>query len=370
MLSKPITFDRFVRGMLITLAVAVILYIMNLLSSILLPFFLGWVIAFLLYPMVCFVQFKMRIKSRVLSILISLIFVIAVLSGILYLIVPSIISQFERLGELVTSYLHEVTNVENFPEAIKDWLKTNTPTIQSAFENEKVNETFRKIAPQLVALITKTANVIINVIGSLMTLVYAFFILIDYEILADGFIRIFPKKSRPFWKSLIRDVDEQLNNYIRGQGTVALCIGVLFCIGFTIIGFPMAIGLGILIGVLSLIPYLHGLALIPIVFLSLLKAADTGQNFWIILGSALLVFIIVQIISDTILTPKIMGKAMNLNPAILLLALSVWGTLLGFIGLIIALPLTTLMITYYKRYVTKEDAVTNDMEGNPSETTP
>lgn len=362
MSSKPITFDRFVRGTLITIAVAVLLYIMNLLSSILLPFFLGWVIAFLLYPMVRFVQYRMRVKSRVLSILISLIFVIAVISGILYLIVPSIISQFERLGELVTSYLHEVTNVKNFPEAIKDWLKTNTPTIQSAFENEKVNEAFRKIAPQLVALITKTANVIINIIASLMTLVYAFFILIDYEILADGFIRIFPKKSRPFWKSLISDVDEQLNNYIRGQGTVALCIGVLFCIGLTIIGFPMAIGMGILIGVLSLIPYLHGLALIPIVFLSLLKAADTGQNFWIILGSALLVFIIVQIISDTILTPKIMGKAMNLNPAILLLALSVWGTLLGFIGLIIALPLTTLIITYYKRYVTKEDTITTDTD--------
>ena len=87
----------------------------------------------------------------------------------------------------------------------------------------------------------------------------------------------------------------------------------------------------------------------------LLKSIDTGQNFWIILISAVAVFIIVQVIIDMIITPKIMGKAMGLNPAILLLSLSVWGALLGFIGLIIALPLTTLIIAYYKRYVTKEE---------------
>lgn len=131
-------------------------------------------------------------------------------------------------------------------------------------------------------------------------------------------------------------------------------MGIMFCIGFTIIGFPMAIGLGILIGILDLVPYLHSFALIPTVFLAILKAADTGENFWAIFLSALAVFIIVQIITDMVVTPKVMGKAMGLNPAILLLSLSVWGALLGFLGLIIALPLTTLIIAYWQRYVTKE----------------
>ena len=116
----------------------------------------------------------------------------------------------------------------------------------------------------------------------------------------------------------------------------------------------MAIGLGILIGILDLVPYLHSFALIPTVFLAILKAADTGENFWAIFLSALAVFIIVQIITDMVVTPKVMGKAMGLNPAILLLSLSVWGALLGFLGLIIALPLTTLIIAYWQRYVTKE----------------
>ena len=186
----------------------------------------------------------------------------------------------------------------------------------------------------------------------------------DYEFLSENWIRVFPKKNRPFWHELANDVEGALNSYIRGQGTVAFIMAILFCIGFTIIGFPMAIGLGILIGILDLVPYLHTFALIPTAFLAGLKAADTGENFWIVFGSAVLVFIIVQIITDTIVTPKVMGKAMGLNPAILLLSLSVWGALLGFIGLIIALPLTTLIIAYWKRYVTKEEGTPTAQEKN------
>ena len=135
---------------------------------------------------------------------------------------------------------------------------------------------------------------------------------------------------------------------------VSLCMGIMFCIGFTIIGFPMAIGLGILIGIMDLVPYLHTFALIPTAFLAMLKAADTGQNFWVVFGLAVLVFCVVQVITDMVVTPKIMGKAMGLNPAILLLSLSIWGALLGFLGLIVALPLTTLLIAYWQRYVTRE----------------
>lgn len=155
----------------------------------------------------------------------------------------------------------------------------------------------------------------------------------------------------------MKDVERELNNYIRGQSSVALCMGIMFCIGFTIMDFPMAIGLGILIGIMDLVPYLHTFALIPTAFLAMLKAADTGQNFWYVFGLAVGLFILVQIITETIVIPKIMGKAMGLNPAILLLSLSVWGAMLGFIGLIIALPLTTLIIAYWQRYVTKEHEI-------------
>ena len=143
-----------------------------------------------------------------------------------------------------------------------------------------------------------------------------------------------------------------MNKYFRGQTLIALLVGILFSIGFLIIDFPLAIGFGLFIGLLNMVPYLQLIAFVPTILLALLKAADSGENFWWILFGALMVFAIVQIIQDAILTPKIMGKVTGLNPAIILLSLSIWGSLLGILGMIIALPLTTLLLSYYHKYVT------------------
>lgn len=353
--QQPITFDRFIRWALSALLIGAVLYLLNMLSSVLLPFFIAWLMAYLLYPIVKFVQYKMHVPTRFLSIIVTLIFVTAVIAGILYFIIPPMVAQFEKLGKIIINYIHQATALNSFPEMVRNWMMENNSEIEKFFINGDFSEALKGIMPQLFSFIGKTANVLLSILASAITLLYLFFILLDYEYLSANWIKIFPKKNRPFWTELMKDVERELNNYIRGQGMVALIMGILFCIGFTIIDFPMAIGLGILIGIMDMVPYLHTFALIPTAFLALLKAADTGQNFWIILASAVAIFIIVQIIIDMIITPKIMGKAMGLNPAILLLSLSVWGALLGFIGLIIALPLTTIIIAYYKRYVTKEE---------------
>ena len=356
MLEKEITFDRFVRILGIVLLVGGVIYTMNFLSSVLLPFFVAWLLAYLMYPIVKFVQYKLHVPTRALSIIVALVFVLAVIGGVFYLIIPPMIDQFEKLGDIVMQYVKQGTNGESFQAVVQQWLHDNRQAIEQVFKRKDVSDAIKSAMPKLFSVLGQTANVILSIVASLITLLYMFFILLDYEYLSSSWIKIFPKKVRPFWQSLMKDVERELNSYIRGQSLVALIMGILFCIGFTIIDFPMAIGLGILIGIMDLVPYLHTFALIPTAFLALLKAADTGQNFWVILASAVAVFCIVQVIIDMVVTPKVMGKAMGLNPAILLLALSVWGTLLGFIGLIIALPLTTILIAYYQRYVTKEKA--------------
>ncbi len=354
--STPITFDRFIRWALVALGVVVVFLIVNYLSGVLLPFFIAWLLAYLLYPIVKFVQYKLHVPTRPLSIIVTLIFVGAVVGGIILLIIPPMIDQFGKFGTVLTRYVHETTHTNSISRVIKEWIITNQAQIEHFLKSPDFTATLKSAMPKVFSVVGQTASVIISIVASCITLLYMFFILMDYEYLTTNWIRIFPKKSRPFWHELAGDVENALNSYIRGQGTVALIMACLFCIGFTIIGFPMAIGLGILIGILDLVPYLHTFALIPTAFLAGLKAADTGENFWIIFGSAVLVFIVVQIIIDMVVTPKVMGKAMGLNPAILLLSLSVWGALLGFIGLIIALPLTTIIIAYWKRYVTKEDS--------------
>ena len=353
-MKKEITFDRFIRWTGIGLLVIAVLLLMNYLSHVLLPFFIAWFLAYLLYPLVKFVQYKLHVPTRALSIIVTLIFVIAVVGGVIYLIIPPMIEQFQKLGELATKYIHNTAHITSIPDTIQTWIQDNQQKIDEFFRSKDFTDALKTAMPQVFNFLGQTASIVISIVASLITLLYMFFILLDYEYLTENWIKIFPKKARPFWTELMQDAERELNNYVRGQGLVALTMGVLFCIGFTIIDFPMAIGLGILIGILDLVPYLHTFALIPTALLALLKAADTGQNFWIILISAVAVFAIVQVIIDMVVTPKIMGKAMGLNPAILLLSLSVWGALLGFIGLIIALPLTTLLIAYYQRYVTRE----------------
>ena len=355
MYDKPITFDKFVRWIgYFILAIAVICLI-NYLGSVLLPFAAAWLIAYLLYPVVKFVQYKLHVRSRVLSIIITLIVVAAVITGIGWLIIPPMIEQFQKLGGLVTTYIETAANIDNIPDAVGQWTQEHRQELEDFLLSDKFSEGLKAALPQMYSVVGQTANVLLSIVASLITLLYMFFILMDYEYLTENWIKIFPKKNRPFWRELAADAERELSNYIRGQGMVAFIMGLLFCIGFTIIDFPMAIGLGILIGILDLVPYLHTFALIPTAMLALLKAADTGQNFWVIFAMAVAVFAVVQVIIDMVVTPYIMGKAMRLNPAILLLSLSIWGALLGFIGLIIALPLTTLLMAYYQRYITREN---------------
>lgn len=353
-MAKEITFDKFIRWTGIVLIIGAVLFVTNYLSSVLLPFFIAWFFAYLLYPVVKFIENKLHVKVRALSIIIAMLLAIGVIGGVIWMIIPPMIDQFDKLGDVLTKWLHQTTHTNNLTALIKDWIQANQGQIEKFMKSKDFSDAIKSAMPKVFSVVGQTANIILSIIASMITLLYMFFILLDYETLTANWIRIFPKKSRPFWHELMKDVEREMNNYIRGQGMVALCMGIMFCIGFTIIGFPMAIGLGILIGIMDLVPYLHTFALIPTAFLAMLKAADTGQNFWLVFGLAFLVFCVVQIITDMVVTPKIMGKAMGLNPAILLLSLSVWGALLGFIGLIVALPLTTLLIAYWQRYVTRE----------------
>ncbi len=361
MIEGKITFDRLARWGIAAILVISVLYLLNKLGNVLLPFFIGWLIAYLLYPVVKFVQYKMRVPSRVLSILVTFLFVGIIVAGVFYFIIPPMIEQFERLAQLTIKYLNQQSVSGDFSAMIRDWLNDHRERVMDFLGSRDFIDAVKTAVPKVFTVVGQTANIAISVFASFITLLYTFFILLDYEYLTDNWIKIFPKKSRPFWQDLMKDAERALNNYIRGQGQVAFWMGVMFCLWFSIIGLPMPIGMGILIGLMDMVPYLHTFAIIPTAFLALLKAADTGQNFWVIFGLALLGFVIVQIITDMFTTPKIMGSAMGLNPAVLLLSLSVWGALLGFIGLIIALPLTTLIIAYYQRYITKEE----ELPGSP-----
>lgn len=223
--------------------------------------------------------------------------------------------------------------------------------IEQLLSSKDVQEAAQKILPKAWDVIWSTAGVILNILASLIGLLYLFFLLKDYERYAYGWINFVPHNRREIARQLVGDIKQGMDGYFRGQALVALSNCIMFSVGFWIIDFPIPVGLGCFIGLISFVPYLQVVGFIPALFLALLRAADTGQSFWLLFGGVCLVYIVVQVLQDTIVTPHVMGKIMGLSPAVILLSLSVWGYILGIVGLIIALPVTTLMISYYRRYV-------------------
>ena len=353
MFDKKITFDSFIRSVLGIAVVIMILYFINRLSGVLLPFFIAWLIAYMLYPLVKFFQYKLRLKSRILSIFCAL-GVVAIAGSIAFiLLVPPMISEFGRLKDLLVTYFIDGAQTSAIPGNVSDFIQKNIDMhwVNRMLSEENILNTIQEAVPRLWALLSQSINFLFSIFASFIILLYVVFILLDYESIAEGWIRLLPGKYRKFATGLITDIQHGMNKYFRGQALVAFLVGILFSIGFLIIDFPLAIGLGLFIGLLNMVPYLQIIGFIPTILLALLKAADTGESFWIIMIAATAVFCVVQLIQDTIIVPKVMGKITGLNPAIILLSLSVWGSLMGVLGMIIALPLTTLMLSYYHRYI-------------------
>lgn len=356
MLDKEITFDRFVRGGLIAALLVTIGWFINHLSTVLLPFFVAWLLAYLLYPIVLFFEKTCRLRNRVLCIFITVLLVVGIITTGLAFIVPPTFHEADRLFDLVKDHIKDTfidTGLVNqWLELADKYLDENT--LMALVQEGSLIEGARAVMNEIWSLVASTYDIAMSILGLFMVLLYMFFILLDYEKICWGFLHIIPESNRDFVTKIFSDVQTGMNAYFRGQGLIAFLVGVLFSIGFVIIDFPMAITLGLFIGLLNMVPYLQLIGFLPAMLLAFLKASDTGESFWAIMAMVIVVFCVVQLIQDMILTPRIMGKAMGLNPAIILLSLSVWGSLLGFIGLIIALPLTTLVISYYRRFVLKE----------------
>lgn len=368
---KKITFDSFIRAVILGAIIIGVLMLLKRLSGVLLPFFLAWLVAYLIYPLVSFFQHKLRLKNRIISIFCALLTLTVIGSVAFYLLVPPMIQEFLRVKDLLIEYFSTTHTASNVPTTLSEFIRQNIDLhiLEQMFSQENILDALKVTVPKLWSLISESINLLFGFFTVFLILLYIVFILLDYESISEGWAHLMPKKYRKTVTGILNDVKDGMNRYFRGQALVALCVGILFSIGFLIIDFPLAIGLGLFIGALNMVPYLQIIGFVPTIMLAILKAADTGDNFWIIIASAAAVFIVVQIIQDGYLVPRIMGKITGLNPAIILLSLSIWGSLMGMLGMIIALPLTTLMLSYYQRYIINQENIykTETTEDQPVE---
>ncbi len=321
------------------------------LSDVLLPFFAACLISYLLNPIVEFFMTKVRVRKRLLAVLLTVGSVTVVVGGIVYLCAPMVAKEIDTLSDMVKhysghpDYLHFLSFLPpSWVDAIRNF---DTASIVQMLDMSHISAVFSKGT----SLVTWSIESLMHVLEWLLMFIYIIFILLDYEQIVRGFKKIFPQRIRPQAMSVVADVEREMNSYFRGQGFVALCACVLYTIGFYIVGLPLAIVMGLLVGILYMIPYFQYITLIPVLIICFITSLDGHVAFWTIFGKCLLVYGVVQSICDYVITPHVMGKEMGLNPAVILLSLSIWGSLLGIIGMIIALPVTALILAYYERYI-------------------
>lgn len=351
-LSRQFTFDRVVRILGSVAIMALLVWLIDILKDVLLPFCVACLIAYMLEPIVEWQQKKLKLKKRILPVIITIVELTAVIALLCYFFIPSAIDEVEQLDKLVRASQDKEDALAFLPPEIQtyihDFLESNS--LESLLSGSRLEALLNKSTTLLIT----TIDFVMHTLEWLLTFIYVLFIMLDYEQIMRGFRKLVPPKYRKVAYRVSDDIKTNMNLYFRSQAVIALCAAVMYCIGFSIVGLPMAIIMGITVGILYMIPYFQYITLIPVAILCLIMAITGEVNFWIMLGKCGLVYVITQSVCDYVLTPKIMGNSLGLNPAIILLSLSIWGTLMGIIGMIIALPTTALLIAYYNEYVLKD----------------
>ncbi len=359
------TVDRIMRLIIAVALTAVLVSLVRYLSDVLLPFFVGCFVAFLLQPAVDFNRRLLHTKGRIIPSIITLVDATAIIVLACYLVLPSVTKEMNFFGTI----LHDVSSGKH---TLPPFYRSVLELTDHYFNPENLRELLGTshiydLLSQGSSILEGSVEVLMGVLGGILTLIYILFVLIDYPSITRGFKLIIPAQFRPAAMVVIHEACDNVNRYFRGQGFVALCAAILYCIGFTIAGLPLAIPMGLLVGVLYLIPYVQYVTLLPVAAICMVYSLGGYAAFLPLLGKCCLVYVVSQSVCDYIITPHVMKKEMGMNPALILLSLSVWGALLGIIGMIIALPATALIITYYKRYIS--EGLPRHAQQTPSDST-
>ena len=348
-MSTYFTFDKTVKLVIAVAITAFIVWLIGILKNVLLPFCLACLLSYILEPLVESNQNLMALKRRAPAVLITLGDGLVILSLLVYFFMPIVLHEIFQMGNMIKTYGSHSYSIPFLPEQISSYFegKIDFEALLKKFEEGELGSWIDRGAN----MISVSVEYLIHTLEWLITFIYVIFILLDYDRFSTGFSLLIPKKYRPAVSQIMNDVKYYMNKYFRSQLLIASCAAVFYCVGFSIVGLPMAIVMGIAVGILYMIPYFQYVTVIPVIIICFITSLDGHFPFWVKLGECGIVYLVSQCICDYILTPKIMGKSMGLNPAIILLSLSIWGTLLGIIGMIIALPLTTLILVYYKKVI-------------------
>lgn len=349
------------------------------LAEAVLPFFIGLAFAAMINPVVRKIQ--KWIPNRHIAVSLFMGFVLLFTFGSTYLFGYLIVKDVNRLTKAFYTYatnhqsdLDEATKVvKEFVAKIYDPaqiqqrfnIHPDSLNYETAMRKIKTDSLAQKIDMQLIeeawSSVTSFAGTAespekaaprseINWFWVIMgSFVYFVYIIYDFPYFESRWKFYIGERRLGRMSSVLDDFKHSFIPYFRQRGKIVLFYTVLFTAAFSIIGLPGALVLGILSGLFCFVPYLQYLTLLPLALGSLVLTMENGHPFYLYFGIILALFVAASIFEELVLYPRLIERSLAMNPVVMMLAISVWGAVLGLFGVLIALPLTALLVLYVKR---------------------
>lgn len=364
-MKEPTRFNKFLGGrnlifllsVLILIGITIFIYtkisfifhpLIVILSTVAPPAIIAFIIFYLMNPIVNLLE-KIRIK-RLWGIIIIILSIGGIITGLVFLALPSIQKQANDLIVDIPKYVEQIggdiQNItdDSFLESTYDkgyeWVQSTISDVPNAIKNYTgdVYEGFVNVA-----------TTVTNVFVALFTFPFVlFFLLKDGDAFKRFFLRILPPKFRSDADQILHNMDQQVGSYIRGQIIVAICIGILLYIGYLIIGLDFAITLAIIAALTSVVPYIG-----PIIAISPAIVIALVDSPFMLLKLAI-VWAIVQFSEGNFISPNVMGRTMQIHPLTIIFVLLIGGNLFGIVGIILGIPgyaILKVLVTYlFKKF--------------------
>jgi predicted PurR-regulated permease PerM len=312
-------------------------------ADILIPLLFGFALAYILGPLVDRLE-RWGVR-RGLAILTLLVVAVLLVGGFFLLAVPALVQELSVLGERFPGWVEAVRTKlgplvawaeERYPNGYEE----ATARLQEAFQGFDWTIVLTPVVSGLKATLSNVGQFAASVVSWMLVPIIAIYLLNDLPQLRRGAISLVPPRRLPWVRERVGEVEEVLGGFVRGQLSVCLCLAVLYAAGLSIVGVPLALLIAAVAGIANLIPFLGLIVgIVPALLLTLL---EHGLDWWRLVG-VLLVFGIAQLLEGNVITPKLVGSKVGLHPVTAMIALLLFGKWFGFLGLLVALPITAVL---------------------------
>ncbi len=326
---------------------AAFLALLWLLGDVILPFVLGGAVAYFLDPVAD--RLERLGASRAVAVTLITLLALFVFIVMVLLVIPTLVEQTVNLFNTAPELFRELQGflTERFPQLVDEDSILRKSLIT-------VGETIRSKGGQLLETVLSSAVSVINLVVMLVVVpVVAFYLLYDWDRMIAVIDDLLPRDHAPVIRRLAGEIDTTLAAFIRGMGTVCLVLGTFYAVALMLVGLQFGLVVGAVAGLLTFIPYL-GAVIGGALAIGLALFQFWGD--WLSIATVAGIFVAGQMLEGNVLTPKLVGGSIGLHPVWLIFALSVFGALFGFVGMLVAVPVTAALgvlmrfaVAQYKR---------------------